>query len=366
MTFQPEPALHHGTPQRTAILLVNLGTPDAPTPAALRHYLREFLSDPRVVEIPRLLWWLILHGVILRLRPAKSAAKYASIWTPEGSPLAVWTARQATLLQGTLGERGHRPPTLLVRHAMRYGNPSVASVLDELKAQNATRILVLPLYPQYAAATTASVNDAVMAWMRRQRRQPELRFVNHYHDDAGYIEALVQRVRAHWQVHGKGERLVLSFHGVPERSLHLGDPYHCECHVTARLLGERLGLAKGELLVTFQSRFGKAKWLTPYTEPTLVALAAKGIKNVDVMCPGFTADCLETLEEIDQEARAAYHAAGGERFNYIPCLNDRHEWITALAALALRHMQGWDTQAATDADALTRQRAAALAAGAGD
>jgi protoporphyrin/coproporphyrin ferrochelatase len=366
MNFHPEPTLPHGTPQRTAILLVNLGTPEAPTPAALRRYLREFLSDPRVVEIPRALWWLILHGVILRLRPAKSAAKYASIWTPEGSPLAVWTAKQATLLQGTLGERGHRPPTLLVRHAMRYGNPSVAGVLDELKAQNATRILVLPLYPQYAAATTASVNDAVMAWMRRQRRQPELRFINHYHDDAGYVEALVQRVRAHWQIHGKGDRLVLSFHGVPERSLHLGDPYHCECHVTARLLGERLGLSKSELLVTFQSRFGKAKWLMPYTEPTLVALAAKGIKNVDVMCPGFTGDCLETLEEIDHEARAAYHAAGGERFNYIPCLNDRHEWITALAALALRHMQGWDTQAAADADALARQRAAALAAGARD
>ena len=366
MIFQPEPALPHGTPTRTAILLVNLGTPDAPTPSALRRYLGEFLSDPRVVEIPRALWWLILHGVILRVRPAKSAAKYASVWTPEGSPLAVWTAKQATLLQGYLGERGHRPPTLLVRHAMRYGKPSIAGVLDELKAQNVTRILVLPLYPQYAAATTASVNDAVMAWMRRQRRQPELRLVNHYHDDAGYVEALVQRVRAHWQTHGKGERLVLSFHGVPERSLHLGDPYHCECQVTARLLGERLGLAKGELLVTFQSRFGKAKWLTPYTEPTLVALAAQGVKNVDVMCPGFTGDCLETLEEIDREARAAYLAAGGERFNYIACLNDRHEWIAALAALALRHMQGWDTQTAADAEALACQRAAARAAGARD
>jgi protoporphyrin/coproporphyrin ferrochelatase len=366
MNFQPEPALPHGAPKRTAILLVNLGTPDAPTPSALRRYLGEFLSDPRVVEIPRALWWLILHGVILRVRPAKSAAKYKSIWTAEGSPLAVWTAKQATLLQGYLGERGHRPPTLLVRHAMRYGKPSIASVLDALKAQNATRILVLPLYPQYAAATTASVNDAVMAWMRLQRRQPELRLVNHYHDDAGYVEALVQRVRAHWQMNGKGERLVLSFHGVPERSLHLGDPYHCECQVTARLLGERLGLAKGELLVTFQSRFGKAKWLTPYTEPTLVALATQGIKHVDVMCPGFTGDCLETLEEIDQEARAAYLAAGGERFNYITCLNDRHEWIAALAALALRHMQGWDTQTAPDAEALAYQRVAARAAGARD
>ena len=366
MKFQPEPALPHGTPPLTAVLLVNLGTPDAPTPAALRRYLGEFLSDPRVVEIPRWLWWLILHGVILRLRPAKSAAKYASVWAAGGSPLAVWTAKQATLLKGYLGERGHPTSALLVRHAMRYGNPSIASVLDELKGANATRILVLPLYPQYAAATTASVNDAVMAWMARQRRQPELRLVNHYHDDAGYIDALVERVRSHWLLHGRGERLVLSFHGVPERSLQLGDPYHCECHLTARLLGERLGLAKQELLVTFQSRFGKAKWLTPYTEPTLVALATQGIKRVDVMCPGFTADCLETLEEIDQEARSAYLAAGGEVFHYIACLNDQHEWIAALAAIATRHLQGWPSTLAAQAAPLSAQRTRALAMGAKD
>ena len=366
MKFQTEPKLPHGTAECSAVLLVNLGTPDEPTPAALRRYLREFLSDPRVVEIPRALWWLILNGVILRLRPAKSAAKYASIWTANGSPLAMWTAKQATLLQGYLGERGHRPPGLLVRHAMRYGKPSVASVLDKLKAANATRILVLPLYPQYAAATTASVNDAVMAWMKKQRRQPELRFVNRYHDDGGYIGALAQRVRSHWQSHGRGERLVLSFHGVPERSLHLGDPYHCECHATARLLGERLGLSKNELVVTFQSRFGKAKWLTPYTEPTLVALAKRGIKRIDVMCPGFTADCLETLEEIDQEARAAFLAVGGEAFHYIACLNDRHEWIAALAAISLLHLQGWPTAATSDDAALTAQRARALTMGAKD
>ncbi len=363
--YRTEPSLPHGTPARTAILLVNLGTPDEPTAPALRRYLAEFLSDPRVVEIPRLLWWLILHGVILRVRPAKSAAKYASIWTAAGSPLGAWTAKQATLLQGYLGERGHAPPSLVVRHAMRYGQPSIASVLDELKAANATRILVLPLYPQYAAATTASVNDAVMTWMLAQRRQPELRMVNHYHDDAGYIDALAQRVLGHWMSHGRGKRLVLSFHGVPERSLQLGDPYHCECHKTARLLGERLGLGKDELLVTFQSRFGRAKWLTPYTEPTLVSLAAQGIKQVDVMCPGFAADCLETLEEIDQEARAAYLAAGGQAFHYIPCLNDQHEWITALAAIAIRNLQGWDTTSApSEAGALVAQRARAQALGA--
>ena len=364
MSYQSEPDMVHGSPARTAVLLVNLGTPDAPTPSAVRKYLREFLSDPRVVEIPRALWWPILHGIILRLRPAKSAAKYASIWTEDGSPLALWTAKQATLLKGYLGERGHSPPALLVRHAMRYGNPSIAQVLGQLKAEHVTRVLVLPLYPQYAAATTASVADAVMAWMRRQRRQPELRLVNHYHDDAGYIDALTQRVRNHWMTHGRGERLVLSFHGVPERSLKLGDPYHCECHVTARMLGERLGLGQGELLVTFQSRFGKAKWLTPYTEPTLVDLAAQGVKRVDVMCPGFAADCLETLEEIDREARAAFIAAGGQAFHYIPCLNDQHEWIAALAAIALRHLQGWPTSNAPSDSALAKQRERALALGA--
>lgn len=363
MPYRPEPDLPHGTPERTAVLLVNLGTPDAPTAPALRRYLREFLSDPRVVEIPRVVWWPLLHGVILNTRPAKSAAKYASIWTPEGSPLAHWTQKQATLLQGYLGERGLRPPQLLVRHAMRYGNPSIAAVLDELKAANATRVLVLPLYPQYAAATTASVHDAVMAWQLQQRRQPELRFVNHYHDDAGYIGALAQRVRSHWMVEGRGDKLVMSFHGVPERSLALGDPYHCECQRTARLLAERLGLAKDEWIVTFQSRFGKAKWLEPYTEPTLVELAHQGTTRVDVFCPGFTSDCLETLEEIGQEAREAFLGAGGRSFSYIPALNDQHEWIAALAAISIRHLQGWDLDA-QDPRALASQRERALAMGA--
>jgi protoporphyrin/coproporphyrin ferrochelatase len=363
MPFATEPALPHGTPECTAVVLVNLGTPDEPTAPALRRYLREFLSDPRVVEIPRLVWWPILNGIILNTRPAKSAAKYASIWTDQGSPLAVWTRKQQVLLQGYLGERGHRPPQLLVRSAMRYGNPSVVSVLDELKQHNTTRILILPLYPQYAAATTASVNDAVMAWAVQQRRQPELRFVQHYHDEPLYIRALVQRVRAHWQTHGRGDKLVLSFHGVPERSLLLGDPYHCECHKTARLLAEGLGLKKDEWLVTFQSRFGKAKWLEPYTEPTLVALARQGVTRVDVMCPGFTGDCLETLEEIAQEARDAFLGAGGRGFEYIPALNDQHEWIVALAAITMRHLQGWDL-AHADPGALAAQRDRALTLGA--
>ena len=360
MPFATEPPLRHGRAERTAVIWCNLGTPEEPTPAALRRYLAEFLADPRVVEIPRLLWWPILHGVILRVRPAKSAAKYASVWTPEGSPLKVWTEKQAKRLLGHLGERGH---AVLVRHAMRYGHPSIASVLDEVKAQGATRVLVLSAYPQYSGATTASLIDAVNAWSARQRAVPELRFVNRYHDDPGYIEALARSVRQHWQAHGQAERLVMSFHGVPERTLHLGDPYHCECHKTARLLAQALGLAPERFAVTFQSRFGKAKWLQPYTEPTLVKLAGQGVKSVDLICPGFVADCIETLEEIDMEARAAFLQAGGERFAYIPCLNDRPEWIQALGDIAARHLQGWPTAPADEAErAASRERALALGA----
>ena len=370
MAYRAEPAYRHGSAERVGLLLVNLGTPDAPTAAALRRYLAEFLDDPRVVEIPRLAWWPILHGVILRVRPAKSAAKYASIWTDEGSPLAAWTARQAQALGELLASRGHE---ILVRAAMRYGKPSIPSVLDALRAEGATRVLVLPMYPQYAAATTASVGDKVMQWAQQVRRVPELRFVGAWHDDAGYIAALASRVREHWAAHGRAERLVLSFHGLPHRSLELGDPYHCQCHATARLLGEALALPSGMLQVTFQSRFGRARWLEPYTEPTLVALAQQGIRRVDVMCPGFTADCLETLEEIAQEARAAFLGAGGEALRYIDCLNARPDFIAALAELALRHLQGWPAVAAPDPEARAaaetaraRQRERALAMGAKD
>ena len=338
MPFQPEPAYTHGQAPRTAILLCNLGTPDAPTAPALRRYLGQFLSDQRVVEIPKPLWWLILHGIILRTRPAKSAAKYASIWTPEGSPLAVWTSKQATLLRGWLGEAGHQ---VLVRHAMRYGNPSIASQLDALKAEGATRILILPLYPQYSGTTTASVFDAVYTWAARTRNVPELRFVNHYHDDPGYINALAATIQTHWKHHGPPDKLVMSFHGVPERTLHLGDPYHCESHKTARLLAQRLGLQKDDYQVTFQSRFGKAKWLQPYTEPTLQALAKAGTRSVEVICPGFASDCLETLEEISMEAREAFLEAGGQEFAYIPCLNDRTSHIDLLEQLVQQHVAGW-------------------------
>ncbi len=365
MPFSTEPAYTHGSAPaqgaRTAVLYCNLGTPDAPTAPALRRYLAEFLGDHRVVEIPKPIWWLILHGIILRVRPKKSAAKYASIWTAQGSPLKVWTAAQADRLGEALRQRGHQ---VQVRYAMRYGNPSIASQIDELKAQGIERVLVVPAYPQYSGTTTASVFDAVHAWALKARRLPEWRFVNHYHDQAGYIAALARTVREHWQAHGQPEQLVMSFHGVPARTLSLGDPYHCECHKTARLLAEALELPKDRYKVTFQSRFGKAKWLEPYTEPTLVAMAQAGVKRVDVICPGFTSDCLETLEEISDEAREAFMHAGGEQFNYIPCLNDHPAWISALADLCEQHLAGWDTRSAPDQQALARSRDAAQALGA--
>ena len=361
MRFRPEPAHQHGQPARTGVLLCNLGTPDEPTAAATRRYLAEFLSDPRVVEIPPAAWKPILHGVILRTRPAKSAAKYQQIWLPEGSPLMVWSRKQSTMLRGYLGERGH---DVSVRLAMRYGNPSIASQLDELKARGCTRILVVPLYPQYSGTTTASVIDAVGAWARGVRHVPELRFVNRFHDDPGYIRALTRVMHQHWQAHGRPDKLVMSFHGVPERTLALGDPYHCECLKTARLLAERLALKDGEWVVSFQSRFGKAKWLEPATQTVLEQLGRAGTQRVDVVCPGFVADCLETLEEIAMEGRDAFKAAGGQEFHYVPCLNDNPTWLAALAEIVQDHLQGWPTRGADQAAEAAATRERALAAGA--
>jgi len=318
---------------KQAILLVNLGTPDAPTGPAVRRYLAEFLSDPRVVELPRLLWLPILHGIILRTRPAKSAAKYQTIWTPAGSPLKVHTERQAKLLKGLLGERGRKD--LLIDWAMRYQTPSMPSVLDRLVAQGATEILILPLYPQYAGSTTASTEDAVNAWLGRQKQPPVIRWIKDYPTDPGYIGALAASIRDHWQAHGRGEKLIMSFHGIPQRSVERGDPYASQCHATAQALAAALGLPESEWMATFQSRFGAAKWLQPYTQPTLEELARGGLKRVDVICPGFPADCLETLEEISLECRAAFLHAGGETFHYIPCLNERPDWIAALADICL-------------------------------
>jgi ferrochelatase len=338
MPFRPEPPHTHGSLPKTAVVLINLGTPDAPTAAAVRRYLKEFLSDPRVVEIPRALWWGILRLFILPFRSRQSAEKYAAIWTEEGSPLKIHTEKQARLLAGYLGERGH---AIRVAYAMRYGNPSVTSVLQKLKDEGCERILVLPAYPQYSGTTTASLFDAVFRHYARTRNVPELRFIKHYHDHEAYIEALRRSVLAHWEMNGRPDRLVLSFHGVPKRTLMLGDPYHCECHKTARLLAEALGLDGSQYLVTFQSRFGKAEWLQPYTAPTLQQLAQEGVKRVDVICPGFTSDCLETLEEIALEGRRAFLQGGGQDFHYVPCLNEDHAWIKALAELVELHAIGW-------------------------
>jgi protoporphyrin/coproporphyrin ferrochelatase len=348
------PAYEHGAPGRTAVLIVNLGTPGAPTPGAVRSYLGEFLSDRRVVEIPRLLWWPILHGVILRLRPRQSAAKYAKIWTEQGSPLLVHSQQQATLLRGYLGARGIDVDVVL---AMRYGEPSVAAALNSLAQRRAERVLIVPMYPQYSAATTASALDAVFDVLGQVRNVPEVRWVKHFHDHAGYIAALRQSVLDHWKRHGRaqdrGGKLVMSFHGVPRRTLLLGDPYHCECQKTGRLLGEALALTPDEYVVTFQSRFGRAEWLQPYTAPTLEAMARGGSQAVDVICPGFPADCLETLEEIAIEGRDTFLGAGGRDYRYIPCLNEAPPFISALADLCVQHMQGWP---------VTRQDVESLAA----
>lgn len=319
-----------------AILLVNLGTPDAPTAPALRRYLAEFLGDRRVVDLPRLLWWPILHGIILNTRPAKSAAKYAKIWTAEGSPLKVHTERQAKLVKGLLGHRGIEG--IAVAWAMRYGQPSIGETLDRLKREGIGRIVVLPLYPQFSGSTTASTQDAVAAWRRRNPGSPEIVEIGDYHEHAGYIGALAQSVRDHWQIEGRADKLVMSFHGIPQRAVDRGDPYAGQCLRTAALLAQALDLAPGDWQATFQSRFGAAKWLQPYTQPTLEQFAREGVRRVDVICPGFPADCLETLEEIAMECRAAFLAAGGREFRYIPCLNERPDWIAALSEIASAHM----------------------------
>jgi len=323
----------------TGVLVVNLGTPDAPDKPSLRRYLREFLSDPRVVEIPRWVWYPILYGFILTRRPAASAEKYKTVWTEDGSPLLKISLQQQKALQQAVDARFHGP--VKIRFAMRYGNPSIPEGLLKLKQAGAQRILVLPLYPQYAAATTATTFDKVSDTLKRWRRIPALRFVDHYHDHPSYLEALAQSVLEHWNQHPRGQLLVMSFHGIPKRSTKLGDPYYLECQETARLLAEELNLRPDEWRITFQSRFGKAEWLQPYTDQTLRALPSEGIKNIDVICPGFAADCLETLEEIQHENREYFQQAGGENYHYIPALNASPRHIQALADIIQQHTSGW-------------------------
>ncbi len=357
MGYRPEPGYVHGSFAKTGVLLVNLGTPSAPTTNALRPYLKEFLSDRRVVEIPRPVWWLILNGVILNTRPKKSARRYASIWTGEGSPLRVHTEKQALLLRGYLGERIESPHT--VAWAMRYGSPSIDNVIADLHADGCDRILVLPLYPQYAASTTASVFDAVFESLGRMRNLPALRLVKHFHDHPAYISALATQINRYWMENGRPDKLVLSFHGVPRFTLDKGDPYHCECHKTVRLLSQELGIDTDMVLTTFQSRFGRGEWLKPYTIDTIKRLGKAKTGRVDVFCPGFVSDCLETLEEIGIENKAVFLKAGGKSFHHIPCLNDRHEWIQAMARIVADNLHSWAT---SDYDRGKTEREAQLSA----
>jgi protoporphyrin/coproporphyrin ferrochelatase len=338
--YAPEPVVGGGENNvRTGVLLINLGTPDAPTPQAVRVYLREFLSDPRVVEIPRLAWWVILNVFVLPRRPKASAARYAKIWMPEGSPLKVYTERQTRLLQGYLGERVGA--SLVVDYAMRYGTPPISQKIAALKARGCERILLLPLYPQYSASTTATAFDEAFCALSKLRNQPEIRTVRDFHDDPGYIHALAASVKRDWAQHGHPSMLVMSFHGVPQRTALLGDPYERQCKTTAKLLGAALDLDDAQWTLAFQSRFGRAQWLKPYTSEVLTTLGRRKVGRIDVICPGFVCDCLETLEEIAIEAREIYTAAGGEALRYLPCLNDSHDWIAALADLAVRNLGGW-------------------------
>ncbi len=331
---------HPGSSPFLGVLLTNMGTPEAPTTPALRRYLAEFLWDPRIVEMPRPLWWLILHGRILRSRPQRSAQAYRSIWGEAGSPLLDTTLKQGESLQQQLDRR--LPGITRVVVAMRYGEPSIRSGLEQLCSAGCERILVLPLYPQYSGTTTGSTFDAVAACLTRMRRVPELRFVAGYHDDAGYLQALATSIAQHWERRGsRPQRLLFSFHGIPHDSWTSGDPYPEQCHATARLVAQRLGLGEDAWQVAFQSRFGRARWVTPYTDETLESWGRAGVAAVDVVCPGFAADCLETLEEIAQENRQRFLEAGGGSYHYIPALNLRKDHIDALSNLVLRHLQGW-------------------------
>ena len=329
----------HGSDSCLGILITNLGTPEACTTNAVRKYLAEFLWDPRVVEIPRPIWWLILHAIILRTRPSKSAEAYEKIWTDEGSPLLVISEQQRDALQIELEKKCAGP--VKVELAMRYGTPSIASGLQRLKEQGARRVLLFPLYPQYSASTTASTFDAVAKEFMQQRWMPELRMINNYGADKGYINACAQQIQNYWQQHQRSQKLIFSFHGLPKRNLMQGDPYHCECHETARLIAENLNLQEEEWMLTFQSRFGKAEWLKPYTIQTMQELPGHGIKTVDVFCPGFSADCLETLEEISMQNGEVFVEAGGEKLSYIPALNAETTHIEALVNIVMQHTQGW-------------------------
>ena len=326
----------HPASTQIAVLLLNLGTPTAPTPAAVRRYLAEFLSDSRVIDYPRWLWLPLLHGIILRLRPRRSARAYAKIWTERGSPLLVFSKALTDKLAAYCADSGVR-----VALAMRYGEPVTAATIEHLLADGVRRLLVLPLYPQYSATSTGAAFDAMHAALRRTRWMPELRCIGDYHAEPEYISALCHSVEMYWQVHGRGECLLLSFHGIPERYVRAGDPYLAQCRTTTRLLRQRLNLDDNAMTVAFQSQVGRERWLAPYTDETLSRLAKQGVRHVQVLCPGFAVDCLETLEEIAMRGHEQFLAAGGERLDYIPALNDSDSHVALLRSLIERHTRGW-------------------------
>ena len=361
MKYLGNAGFRHDSKRRVGVLITNLGTPDEPTTPALRRYLAEFLADPRVVEVPRLIWWFILHGIILRIRPRRSAAAYRQVWTDQGSPLLLNTRAQCDALWEKLESR--HGDALVVDFAMRYGNPSIARALEKMQEQGVEKLLVLPLYPQYSASTSGSTFDALAADFTRRRQLPDLRFISHYHDYPPYIEAMAGHIESWWAAKGRSEKLLLSYHGVPQRYLENGDPYHCECHKTSRLLAERLGLSAEQYMTTFQSRFGREPWLQPYTDETLKSLPGQGVQSVDVFCPGFSSDCLETVEEIDQENREYFIQAGGRQFAYIPALNATPGHIDALCQLIEDNLQGW-SMPDNDARQLAERKARALEIGA--
>lgn len=340
MKYTDSSHFSHSQSDKIGVLITNLGTPDAPTTPALKRYLKQFLSDPRVVEVPRLLWWCILNGIILNVRPKRSAHAYQSVWTDTGSPLAIHTRAQAEALKVKLHDTwGDK---LVIAWGMRYGNPSIATAINELLGQGVRKVLILPMYPQYSGSTTGSTFDAVAHDFTRRRWIPEFRFINAYHNHPDYISALATTVQDHWSENGKPELMVFSYHGVPLRYLHNGDPYHCQCHATSRLLAEKLGLSKDEYITTFQSRFGREPWLQPYTDETLKSLPGKGVKRIQVLCPGFSSDCLETIEEIGMENRGYFMEAGGEQYEYIPALNAQACHIDALATIIQQQLSGWE------------------------